>query len=313
MSLTNFGTESLLNDLKTMFEPDQVVNDQAEMDAQSLDVWWMTRYLLCSDRPLPRPLAIVFLRSTDQVVRLVRFCYERKIPLIPRGGGAGDCGGALPVEGAIVADLTRMDKILELHERSLTVRVQPGIIQKHLEEYLNRRGYTMNHLPASFSTSTLGGFISTNGTGVLSSKYGKISEMIHQLEVVLPCGTVFRSLPVRHHSTGPDYSRLFIGAEGTLGIITEAVCKIHPLPEVRAFGTFLFPGLTEGIEAGRRVMVSGLQPSLIRLYDEKDTRHVLRDQYGLQQEGSVLLIGFDGYRKVVAALQEVAHDILQAA
>ena len=308
---TDFTTDILQYELETIVGPENVITDQAEMDAQSLDVWWVTRFWMFSEFDFPKPSAIVFVENKEQVIQLLKFCNEHKIPFIPRGGGAGDSGGALPIHGGIVVDLKKMDKVLELNERSLTVRVQPGILQKHLEEYLNRHGYTMNHFPASYTTSALGGFISTNGTGVLSSKYGKLIDMVHQLEVVLPNGKIFKSLPVRLHSTGPDYSRLFFGAEGTLGVITEALCKIYPLPEKRSFRSFLLPNLTEGIEAGRQIMVNELQPCLMRLYDEKDTEHILQREFGLQEEGgSALLIGFDGREKIVNAQEEIAFEIL---
>ncbi len=91
---------------------------------------------------------------------------------------------------------------------------------------------------------------------------------------------------MRLHSTGPDYSRLFFGAEGTLGIVTEALCKIYPLPQKRLLRDFCSRGCPGGIEAGRRIMVNGLMPSLLRLYDEKDTRHILKKQFGSMQKAA---------------------------
>ena len=305
-----FLSEMHRHELETIVGPGNVVTDEAEIEAQSLDVWWVTRFWKFSDLEFPRPFAIVFAESTAQVVKVVEFCNEHHMPLIPRGGGAGDAGGSVALTGGIVLDLKKMDKVLEINEKSLTVRVQPGILQKHLEEHLNNRGYTMNHFPASFVTSSLGGFISTNGTGVLSSKYGKLSDMVHQLEVVLPTGRIFRSLPVRLHSTGPDYSRLFIGAEGTLGIITEALCKIHHLPERRLFHAFVIADLAAGIEAGRRVMTHGLQPCLLRLYDESDSQHILKGQFALDVAGCVLFLGFDGPEKIVRVQDEIAFEIM---
>jgi len=310
---TDYLKKFLKYELEEIVGADHVVTDQSEIDCQSIDVWWVTRYWFFKGTGLPQPFAIVFPGNREEIVRLVKLCNEHKVPFVPRGGGAGDSGGSLALKGGIIIDLKRMNQVLELNEKSLTVRVQPGIIQKHLEEYLNRRGYTMNHFPASFTTSTLGGFISTNGTGVLSSRYGKISQMVHQLEVVLPNGKVFKSLPVRLHSTGPDYSRLFFGAEGTLGIVTEALCKIYHLPEKRVFRSFVLPNLSEGIEVGRKIMVNQLMPSLMRLYDEADTRHILKNQFDLNQEGCTLLLGFDGLERIVNAQMEVAFDILTEA
>ncbi len=308
----NLNQAFLEYELETIVGLENVVTQPAEMIAQSADVWWITRFLLSSEIEVPKPLAIVFPGNKEEVVKLVQFCNEHKMALVPRGAGAGDSGGSLPLRGGIVVDMKRMDRVLELNEKSLTVRVQPGIIHAHLEEYLNRRGYTTNHIPASLTTSTLGGFISTNGTGVLSSKYGKISDMVHQLEVVLPNGQLFKSLPVRLHSTGPDYSRLFFGAEGTLGVITEVLMKIHPLPEKRAFCTFLLPKLGEGIEAGRKIMVKGLMPALLRLYDEEDTQSILKNQYGLEEKGCCLLLGFDGQERMVNVSLDLTSEILLA-
>ncbi len=288
-----------------------VVTDRTEIDCATVDVWWMTRFQFHGQDRLPRPSAIVFPASRDEVAAIVRACAERGVPMVPRGGGAGDSGGSLAIRGGIVIDTKRMDRIVEINERSLTVRVQPGILQRHLEEALEQRGYTMNHLPASINTSTLGGFVSTNGSGILSSKFGKVGDMVHQVEVVLPNGDVFRSLPVSRHSSGPDLSRLFIGAEGTLGIVTEVLCKIHPLPEKRSFLCYLLPDLAQGIEAGRRVMVEGLQPSVMRFYDQRDTEHILKKQYDVEGEGCFFLVGFEGLARVVDAQTECAHDIYQ--
>lgn len=309
----SYLNQLFLYELSDIVGKDHVYTDDMEMKSQSLDVWWITRYGMFNDVELPEPLAIVFPESTEQVAAIVKLCNLHQVPVIPRGGGAGDSGGTLALTGGIVLDLKRMDRVLALNERSLTVRVQPGILQKHLEEHLNRHGYTMNHFPASYHTSAVGGFISTNGTGVLSSKYGKLTDMVRQLEVVLPNGKIFRSLPVSHHSTGPDFTKLFIGAEGTLGIVTEALIKIHPLPEKRSFISFLLPNLKEGIEAGRKIMVSGLQPCIMRFYDEKDTEHILRKQYNMEGEGCFFMVGFDGLGSVVDAQTNEAYKIFKDA
>jgi alkyldihydroxyacetonephosphate synthase len=307
----NYKVELLKHELGDIVGKENVVVDQSERDCQSVDVWWITRYCMFKGNKFPRPDAIVFPEDKEQVVKIIKYCNEHNLPVIPRGGGANDSGGVTALNGGIVVDTKKMDKIIEINEKSLTVRVQTGILQKHLEEQLNRRGYTMNHFPASINTSTLGGFISNNGTGILSSKYGKLIDMVHQLEVVLPDGQVFKSLPVNHHSTGPDYSKLFIGAEGTFGIITEALCKIYPLPEKRSFMTFLLPNLKEGLEAGRKIMTLGLNPSIMRFYDKRDTNHILKNQYGLKDEGYFFMAGFDGVKKVVDAQSEVAYQIFK--
>lgn len=306
-------SQSLIKKLEKIVGSQNIITDQSEIYCQIIDVWWITRYRMFKKDDLPKPLMIIFPESKDQVGKLVRLCNEQMIPIVPRGGGAGDSGGTLALERGILVDMKKMDKVVKINKKSLTVRVQPGILQKHLEEYLNKNGYTMNHFPASFHTSTLGGFISTNGTGVLSSKYGKLTDMVHQVEVVLPNGKLFKSLPVNHHSTGPDFSKLFIGAEGTLGIIVEVLCKIHYLPEKMTFLSFLLPNLREGIEVGRRIMMKGLSPCIMRFYDSKDTSHILREQYNMKGKGCFFMVGFDGLKEIVDNQAKVAYKIIKEA
>jgi len=304
------STKSIRNKLVEIFGDENVITDQSEIECQKVDVWWITRYKMLQEKDFQQPLAIVFPENKEQIVSLVKFCNINKIPIIPRGGGAGDSGGSVAIKSGITVDTKRMDKVLKINKKSLTIRVQPGILQIHLEEYLNRFGYTMNHLPASFNTSTIGGFVSTNGTGILSSKYGKLTDIVHQLEVVLPDGKIFKSLAVNHHSTGPDFSKLFIGAEGTLGIITEILCKIYPIPEKMAFLSFLLPNLKEGIDYGRKIMESGLEPCIMRFYDEKDTEHILKNQYKMKGKGCFLMIGFDGLKEIVDVQTKLVSKII---
>jgi len=306
-------TGSMKNELIRIFGSENVVYEKSELDCHKVDVWWVTRYMMFENKEFTKPLVIVFPENKDQIVELLKFCNQHKIPVIPRGGGAGDSGGSVTVNGGIIVDTKKMDKILKINKKSLTVLAQPGILQKHLEERLNRSGYTMNHLPASFHTSTLGGFVNTNGTGILSSKYGKLIDMVHQVEVILPTGKIFKSLPVNHHSTGPDLSKLFIGSEGTLGILTEVLCKIYPLPEKRTFLSFLLPNLTGGIEIGRKIMEKGLLPCVMRFYDEEDTIHILKNQYDMEGEGCFFMIGFDGLREMVDVQSRLASDIISEA
>jgi len=313
MKELNYSELLFLHELREIVGRDNVITDLMEKKSQKIDLWWITRFAEFNNIAIQEPLAIVFPEDKEQVSSTVKLCNRYKIPVVPRAGGANDSGGTLPICGGIVLDVKKMDKILYLDEKSLTVRAQPGILQQHLEEQLNRKGYTMNHLPASIHTSALGGFISTNGTGILSSKYGKLTDMVRQLEVVLPNGRLFKTMPVTHHSAGPDYTKLFIGAEGTMGIIVEALVNIHPLPEKREFAAYLLPDLSDGIEAGRKIMVNGLMASILRLYDQNDTNNILKRVYHLEGEGCYLLIGFDGMAPVVDAQMDVAREIIEKA
>jgi alkyldihydroxyacetonephosphate synthase len=287
-----------------------ILDSDVDLDASCTDTWWVSRRWIAKGLGIPKADVIVFPQKAEEVSRIIRLAREFNLPIIPRGGGGGDIGGSVPLNGGIIVDMKKMDRIIEIDESSLTVTVEPGILQIHLEEWLNRRGYTTNHLPASLTCAAVGGLLSTSGSGVLSSKYGKINDMVINIQAVLPTGEIVESLPVHRHSMGPDFSRLFLGAEGTLGIITRVTLNVHPLPEIRRFGTFLFPDLPTAIEAGRLIMVKDLKPCVVRLYDESDTKAVLKNILGIESEGNYMIVGFDGFREVVEAEKKVAFKIL---
>ncbi len=228
---------------------------------------------------------------------------------MPFGGLSSGMGGTLPIYGGIFLDIKKLDAIKELNENSLTFRVEAGVNCWKLEDELNRVGYTSGHLPASFFCSCIGGFIACRGAGRLSTKYGKIEDMVLGLRVVLPNGDVMETRPVPGHATGPDLNQLFIGSEGALGIVTEVVLKIHPFPEERRFRGFIFPNLHSGLEAMRKIMRSGIVPNMARLYDEEETKTRVKDAWGVKEEGSFLVIGFDGSKKFVDLEESMSFDI----
>ncbi len=236
----------------------------------------------------PKPDLIVWPKSVEHIQKIVQLANQEQIPLIPVSGAGGVVGGTLPITGGIIVDLKKMSKILQLDETSLLVTVQPGILGQELEEYLQARGYTSGHFPSSIYSSALGGFAAARSAGVLSSKYGKIEDMITGLEVVLPTGELLRTKNVPRSSMGPDLKQLFIGSEGVFGIISELTLRIAPLPESRHFDSFLFPDLHSGMEAVIQIFRQDLNPALIRLYDENETRFVL-GRFKSPPEGACVL------------------------
>lgn len=304
--MKNHFWQLIIDELRNVLGSQGVITEAGARDVYSLDVWCPGMMRIDRGQLLRYPKCIVFPESTTHVSEILKIAWSYSIPIVPRGGGAGDAGGAVPLLGGIVVDMKRMDNIKNLDEISLAVTCQTGLLQVDLEEYLNERGYTLNHLPASLYCSTVGGFLSTRGSGVLSSKYGKIENMVLSMEVVLPDGTVIRTPPVPQHSAGPDLNRLFIGAEGTLGVITEVTLQVHHLPADRRFRAYIFRDLRTALEAGRRIMTSGLQPCVIRTYDREDTRVMVKDVLGIEREdiGGYMIIGFDGQFREIVEMQE---------
>ena len=294
--MSNYWTDYIYDEFERVVGKDNITDSQADLDAYSFDIWWPPRmYANKGEEPIS-PDCIVFPTTTEEVSEITKLANEYDIPLIPRGGGAGDTGGILPIYGGIVMDLKKLNSIKNVDEKSQFVTAQTGIWQSDLEEELNRNGYTTNHLPASLYCSTLGGFLSTRGSGVLSSKYGKIENMVMSLEVVLPTGEIINTPPVPQHSAGPDMNRFFVGAEGTLGTITEAKLQIDKLPADRRFRAYLFKDLHQALESGREIMTQRLEPCVIRIYDEQDTRIMIRDVLDIEREevGGYMVMGFDG-------------------
>jgi len=306
----SYSQKIILFELEDIVGRENIIKNKVDLDTYTCDVCAISRFWVDRGEEPPKPNCVVFPQNSEQVSEIVKLANVYKIPIIPRGGGAGDTLGALPAYGGILIDMGKMDRIIELNENSLTVTSETGILQIDLEEYLNERGYTLNHFPASLYCSSLGGFLANRGSGTLSTKYGKIDSMVLSLEVVLPTGEIINTLPVPDHSTGPELNRLFMGSEGTLGIITKATLKMHYIPEERRFRGFLFPNLHAAIEAGRRLMVDRLQPCVIRIYDKVDTQVMVKDVLGFDWKNAVFaVIGFDGFREIVEAQEKKAIEI----
>jgi len=191
----------------------------------------------------------------------------------------------------------------------MTVEVGTGIIMKHLEWELERFGLSTMHDPASANCATVGGFIAHRGTGVLSTKYGKLEDMIVNMEVVLPTGEIIKSLPVPKTACGPDLNQLFIGSEGTLGVATKVTLTINKIPEVRKFRAFIFKDLATGLRVGQRLMTEKLQPAVIRLYSEDETKEIIHKVLGIDKKGAYMVYGFDGRKEMVDMQLKYAKEI----
>jgi len=198
---------------------------------------------------------------------------------------------------------------LRIDEDSLVVATQTGIIVQELEWKLNKKGYTMGHFPASMFCATMAGMLAHRGSGVLSTKYGKIEDMVINMQIVLPTGEIIRTAPVPRHAAGPDLNQLFIGSEGTFGIITEATFKIHPIPEERRFRAFVFKDFHGAYEAARKMMVTRLRPCAIRIYDEVETEKLVKRVLGVAKKGVYMVFGFDGKKEIVDIEEKKAIKI----
>jgi len=214
---------------------------------------------------------IVRPESTDQVADVVSLAHKWKIPIVPYGSGTGVMGGTSPVYRGILLDLRSLNSVLNVDPISHTVTAQSGLVLEHLQDHLGEYGFMIGHDPWSQPIATLGGAISTNGVGYLAAKYGTMGDQVLGLTVVLANGQVIRDKKTSKDSMGPDTKHLFIGAEGTIGIITEATVRIYPIPEYFELLSFSFQSFAQGYQAILDMQRLTVSPSMLDFTEEMDS------------------------------------------
>ncbi len=260
-----------LKALRAIVGQSHVTTAETDLLANARDNWPQTIIQVRAGQVEHLPAVVVRPGSAEEVAKVLAYASHRKIPVTPYAAGSGVCGGAIPLQGGISLDVKRLNRVLEIDKISQIVRAESGINGEKLERELNRAGFTLGHFPSSIYTSTLGGWIVTRSAGQMSSKYGKIEDMVESLEIALADGRVVRQRTVPARAAGPDWRALFMGSEGTLGVVTSAALKVRRFPEGRAFASYLFGDLHAGLETFREMLQSGLRPAVMRLYDELDT------------------------------------------
>ncbi len=274
------------------------------------DQWWYAIAATGAGQSISCPDVAVRPSNTEQVAAIVRLANELRVPITPWGGGSGVQGAANADQGGIVLDLRGMQAIRSIDEKSLTCVVEAGLSCRDFEATLNERGLSFTHYPASAEWATIGGSIAARGSGVLSSKYGKIEEHVLSVEWVTPTGEIVNTPNVPRHAAGPELTQLLVGSEGTLGIVTAANVKLHLLPKHRVFTVFAFASLSDGVEAGRRIMTTGLKPPVMRLYDQQAASHSLARAVETPLDQTTLVMMFDGeYPELVELEAQIAARV----
>ena len=308
-SQADYPSVMLTSELASIVGEGNVSTKETDKLAYSCDYYWVPRLWIDRGLPCTTPDVVVHAENKEQISLVLQLANQHRIPIIPWGGGSGSQGGALPIRGGIILDLKKMNRILEINPRSMTYTAECGIIQQALEWELNKHGYSTMHLPASASCATLGGYLAHRGSGVASSKYGKIEDLVVSIEVVLPNGTVIETPLVPRHAAGPDLNQLFVGSEGTLGIITRATLKMFEIPEKRLFRAFLFDDMSNAIKGGRTLMTNGATPSILRLYDPVETRERIKTVLDIDTRGAYMVYGFDGPAEIVDVQEGTARRL----
>ena len=243
------------------------------------------------------PDIVVRPMNTKEVSRILRLCHEQTIPVTARGAGTGLAGGCSPVKGGIVLDMSGMNRILEIDIENQQIIVEPGVVAEKLNSALKPHGFFFPPDPGSMAMCTIGGMISYNSSGMRSVKYGTVRNYVLDLEVVLADGRVIHTgRKVLKSSAGYDLTRLFVGSEGTLGIITHAGLKITPLPKTRKLVLAFFDDAEIASQAVIHVFSRGITPSACEILD-KTTLQVLKlcdPMLAISEEGDLILFEVDG-------------------
>lgn len=276
-----------------------------ELASRSRDAWALAMLREARGERLPRPMAVVFPRTTDQVAATLVWASETGTPVVPRGGGSGVCGGAQAIWRGVVLDLSRMERIVEFDEASFSITVEAGMRGDRLESALNSQGFTLGHYPQSMAISSVGGWIATASAGQASAGFGTIEDLLLGLTAVLPTGEILRLPATPRSAAGPDLRNLLVGSEGTLGVVTEATLSVSPLPNGMRWAAFQPASFEHGIELCRAVMHSGAAPDVIRLYDEIDA--ALAFSSAGHTGGSVLILGFREGEMADPAMEACGH------
>jgi FAD/FMN-containing dehydrogenase len=247
-------------------------------------------------------------QTTEEVRKVVTIATEHKMPMIPKGGGSNLAGMLAPVTGGIVIDTIKMDKILEVNPRDLSVTVQPGVTLKEIDIRLAEHGLALNQLQGSYKVATVGGSISTSGYPRKHNKYGTIADRIMSLEVVLADGSVLRTgQKILYTSTGYRLAQLFVGAEGTLGIITEATLRVEPLPEAEEAIMAYYDDFRAALEAVIKIKTSGVTFIGAEAFElPADWDYDVPDG-----KGALVIADFEGIRGEVDAEVAFTRNILR--
>ncbi len=260
---------------------------------------------------VPPPSAVVFAESTQDVAETVRLASEHAVPVIPFGVGSSLEGHLLAIQGGISVDVSRMNRVLAVNPEDLTVTVQPGVTRKQLNEEIKSTGLFFPIDPGA--DASIGGMSATRASGTNAVRYGTMRENVLGLEVVTASGEVIRTgTRAKKSSAGYDLTRLFVGSEGTLGVMTEITLKLYPLPEAISAAICSFPSIEAAVRTTIQIIQMGIPIARVELIDAHTVRMVnAYAKLGLREE-PMLLMEFHGspagVQEQAETVQEIARD-----
>ena len=284
---------------------DEQVTAEASRDWWPLALHWsLAGSVPCRAAAVSRPT------TTQQVAAIAALCHHERIPLTVGGGRSGVSGGAVPAYGGVLLDITGLRGVGPVDVASGVVEVAAGTFGPDLERQLAADDLSVGHFPQSFDLATVGGWIACRGAGQYSTRYGKIEDLVVGLEVVLADGRVVRTGGAPAAAVGPDLNQLFVGSEGTLGIVTRAWLRAHRRPPVERRAAYRLASFADGIDTCRRVLRCGATPAVLRLYDEFES---LGGGRGGDGTNCTLIVLDEGEPELTAATMSVVARCAEGA
>ncbi len=301
-------TSALAESLTALLGSDAVSTNDADLESTSHDTWPLsTKRNLIGDHPNKADI-LVRITETDQIPVVLKAATDAGIPVTVRALGSSVTGQPLPVKGGIVLDVSGLPASYTLDETNMTVTASASYNGGTLEDELFAQGWTLAMSPQSLYRSSVGGWIATLATGQFSSLYGGIEDLATGYTVILATGETIELKASPRAAMGPDLRQIFIGSEGTLGIVTSVTLKVFPVAEAEYVQTFALPTVADGLAFMREQVSLGLRPFLIRFYDTEEARHAMDDP---QTNTPILFLGSRGIPRIaqteLAVLSELAE------
>lgn len=301
--------EELIRDLQNMLEASQINLDADDLYEASADRY--KKYAKAKKvLKVPVPAAIVYPYNAEEVKKILMYCNENGVNVIPRSGKTATEGGLENwKELAVVVDAKNLNKIIKIDTYNMQATVQAGVQLQTLEDELRKLGYTTGHSPQSKPVAEYGGLVATRSIGQFSTLYGAIEDMLVGLECVFPNGNICRIKNVPRRSGGPDIRNIPMGSEGTLCYITEVTVKIFRYyPENNKFYGYLVEDVDTGIKVLREVVTAGFRPSVARTYSEEDARQHF---YHFYKGKCVLIFLAEGPKGIVDATCQAIEEAVE--
>lgn len=300
-------TDNLIKELNKALPKENILSDEAERYVYSFDA-------SNNQQNKALPDAVVFVENIEQVLKVVKIANEQMTPIICRGAGTNTVGACVPTHGGIVLNFSKMNKILEINPENMTARVQPGVVVGDLQKAVEKQGLFYPPDPSNLKISTIGGSIAQNSAGARCFKYGATKDYIIDMLVVMANGELIRTgSNTIKNATGYNLGSIFIGSEGTLGIVVEATIKLIPKPEETQVIMAYFDTVEDSIYAVNKIIEKQVFPATIDFMD-KNAIQTVEKFYPtglLCDKESALIIELDGYNTEISRQRETVCEILR--